>query len=282
MHLLDTPDACRRWCATRASAPLALVPTMGALHAGHEALIQMAGEQADIVAVSIFVNPMQFGPREDLTRYPRPKEADLARCQALGVHAVFAPDPKAMYPQGVAACTRVTPPESLANRLCGRSRPGHFTGVATVVLKLLMLLMPDIAVFGEKDAQQLAIIRRMAGDLNLATRILTHPVVREPDGLAMSSRNQYLTRPDDRTAALSLSRTLFSLARALAERGAPQPASVLFAEVLAQTGDPGFTLEYLEAVDDDTFEPVETLGPGVRLLMAGQVGPVRLIDTLRL
>ncbi|MBK8190396.1 MAG: pantoate--beta-alanine ligase [Vampirovibrionales bacterium] len=287
MELLTHPDACRLWRRQLAAGEtLALVPTMGALHQGHGALIRMARAQADVVAVSIFVNPLQFGPGEDFQRYPRPQQADLAFCQSLGVNAVFAPSPQAMYPRGMAACTRVAPPPDLSDRLCGASRPGHFTGVATVVLKLLALFSPDMAVFGEKDAQQYAILARMAADLDLDARLIRHPVVREADGLAMSSRNRYLSAPQQREAALSLSRILFWLRDAWRQAGEPSQSRLsapdAFAEACQRETRDGFTLEYLEAVDDEDFTPSETLRAGVRLLIAGRVGDVRLIDTLLL
>lgn len=266
---------------------LALVPTMGALHAGHLALVQQAKRLADCVVVSIFVNPLQFGPSEDFAKYPRMLETDLQKCAEAGVDWVFAPSVDELYPAG--ETTVVTPPPSLTEQFCGLDRPGHFTGVATVVLKLFNVVQPKLAIFGEKDAQQVAVIRRMVEDLNLPVEIVSHPTVRESDGLALSSRNQYLTTPSDRQTALVLSQTLYAVARRVAESSTPLPAETTLTRVLADvcsTLSPEqqarFQLDYLAAVDRSTFNPKTMLDPDTRVLMAARVGNVRLIDNLDL
>ncbi|WP_303673526.1 pantoate--beta-alanine ligase [Vampirovibrio chlorellavorus] len=263
---------------------LALVPTMGALHEGHQALIRHARSVADVVVVSIFVNPLQFGPQEDLAAYPRPKAQDLAICEQLGVDAVFYPSPPEMYPEGPDSLTRVVPPVSMTENFCGAFRPGHFEGVATVVLKLFSITQPDVAVFGEKDAQQLAIIQKMVRDLNLPVRIVPHPTLRDERGLALSSRNQYLKTPQEQEAALCLSQILSGVQQALTNAGGSLPAEEtlerLQAAVLApwQSGPVSVRVQYLAAVDAVTFQPVARLQPGVRVLMAAYVNQVRLID----
>jgi len=190
MQRLETVAAARGFRRRHRDETIALVPTMGALHRGHLALIAKAKELEDRAVVSIFVNPLQFGPNEDFNRYPRTLEADLAACAELGVDAVFIPSVEEMYPQGQEHLVQVVPPESLTGFLCGKYRPGHFTGVATVVLKLFNIIQPDVAVFGEKDAQQLTVIKRMVRDLNLPVDIVGHPTLREESGLVMSSRNK--------------------------------------------------------------------------------------------
>lgn len=267
---------------------IALVPTMGALHAGHQALIRLARETVDIVVVSIFVNPLQFGPQEDLAAYPRPLEKDLEICRSLGVDAVFNPAPEEMYPEGMAQATTVVPPAALTERYCGAARPGHFTGVATVVLKLFNIIRPQVAVFGEKDAQQLAIIRKMVRDLHVPVDILAHPTVREESGLALSSRNQYLKTDAEKQAALSLSRILNGVQARLDQTKTPLPAEETLNEVATEVladwreSDVSVRLQYLAAVDADTFEPVDQITAGTRLLIALYVNQVRLIDNLAL
>ncbi len=267
---------------------IALVPTMGALHEGHIALIRRARSLGDRVVVSIFVNPLQFGPAEDLNRYPRPLEQDLATCRAENVDAVFTPTVETMYPDGLENVTTIVPPASLTNRLCGAFRPGHFTGVATVVFKLFHIIKPHVAVFGEKDAQQLAVIRKMVKDLQLPVEIIAHPTVRDKAGLALSSRNRYLQNPEERAAALSLSRILMRLRETA--RSAPAPLSAqaslqeVTREILAGLNGAGdlLRIEYLEAVDQITFEPVEVLKPESKVLIAAYVNQVRLIDNINL
>ena len=249
---------------------LALVPTMGALHDGHAELIRYAGTLADAVAVSLFVNPLQFGPAEDLDRYPRTLERDLKLLDRLGVGLVFAPGATEMYPDGRPAVT--VDPGPLGGLLEGASRPGHFAGVLTVVTKLLGLVRPDVAVFGEKDYQQLALIRRTVADLELGVRIVGAPTVRDPDGLALSSRNRYLT-PEQRQQALALSRAL----RAGAEEGPSGAGAVLKA---ATEELRGIDVDYL-ALRGVDLGPAPAAGPA-RLLVAARVGSTRLIDNVPL
>lgn len=253
---------------------VALVPTMGALHAGHFSLVERARALADRVVVSIFVNPLQFGDPADLERYPRTFEDDVAALTELGAHSVFAPTLQEMYPRGPVE-TRVTA-GAIGERYEGASRPGHFDGVLTVVSKLLHIISPDVAVFGQKDAQQCFLVRRMVEDLNIPVAIESVDTVREPDGLAMSSRNRFLTGPD-RTTARALSAALRAVADA-ASRGADEAR----AEGLAAFGDDeDARLDYLDIVDPDTFLPVDSSFRGRALtLIAATVGPVRLIDNM--
>ncbi len=258
--------------ARRAAVPrrLALVPTMGALHEGHAELIRRAAALAGTVAVSIFVNPLQFGPDEDLDRYPRTPERDLALLAELGVALVFAPSAAEMYPAGRPAVT--VEPGPLGNLLEGASRPGHFTGVLTVVTKLLNLVRPDVAVFGEKDYQQLALIRRTVADLELGVEIAGVPTVRDPDGLALSSRNRYLT-PEQRRQALALPRAL----RAGAEEG-PSGAGAVLKSATEELR--GVHVDYL-ALRGVDLGPAPAEGEA-RLLVAARVGTTRLIDNVPL
>jgi pantoate--beta-alanine ligase len=264
---------------------IALVPTMGALHEGHVALIRRARMIADVVVVSIFVNPLQFGPSEDLNRYPRPIEQDMALCQELGVDVVFHPTVETMYPDGLQDVTTVVPPSALTDRLCGAHRPGHFTGVATVVLKLFNIIRPTMAVFGEKDAQQLAVIRKMVRDLHLPVEIVAHPTVREEGGLALSSRNRYLQTEDERHAALTLSAILNRVREKAGSAGSRSVAEILAEaqqEILSTLNGRGelLRIQYLEAVDRETFASVKTLEKGAKILIAAYVGNVRLIDNI--
>ncbi len=257
-----------------------LVPTMGALHPGHLSLIEKAKTLGTKVVVSIFVNPLQFGPNEDFTRYPRPIQRDLKLCELYQVDAVFVPDSGELYPNGDARVTLVVPPERLTNRYCGASRTGHFTGVATVVMNLFNIVQPDIAVFGEKDAQQLAVIRRMVTDLNLPVQITAAPTIREVDGLAKSSRNAYLKEDWQRRQARLLSRLLVS-AQELYQQGVETTAELLSMAKDAVLDDefyPDFDLEYFDAVDAESFEPVEVINDNTRLLVAAKISDVRLID----
>ncbi|MGK5551139.1 pantoate--beta-alanine ligase [Actinomadura kijaniata] len=254
---------------------LALVPTMGALHEGHRSLIRRARQLADTVAVSIFVNPLQFGPHEDFDRYPRTFAADVEACAAEGVDVVFAPTREVMYPDEPQVTVKSGP---MGERVEGVTRPGHFDGMLTVVLKLFHLVGPDLAVFGEKDAQQLAMIRRMVADLNVPVEIVGAPTVREIDGLALSSRNRYLSDAERRTA-LALSRSL----QAGAEAAVKGPAAALAAAraVLdeAAGATPPLELDYLVLVDPATFLDVtgDHTGPAV-LAVAARVGATHLID----
>lgn len=258
----------------RSGHRVALVPTMGALHAGHLALVAEGLRHADKVAASIFVNPKQFGPLEDLDRYPRDEAGDAAKLEAAGCELLYAPSVADMYPPGFASFVKVS---GLPDRLCGAVRPGHFDGVATVVSKLLAASRADVGVFGEKDWQQLAIIRRMACDLDLGTRIIGAGIVRDTDGLALSSRNMYLSA-DDRRRALALPKALISARDSLQGGGAPAP--VLAAAHLA-LAEAGFTrVDYVELVDGETLMPLDALAPGARLMAAGVVGTTRLIDNL--
>jgi pantoate ligase/cytidylate kinase len=269
---------------------VALVPTMGNLHAGHVALIQLAQQHAHHVVVSVFVNPTQFGPTEDFNRYPRTLEADTALCQAQGVSALWLPTAEELYPLGTETTQRFTchPPASLANVACGEHRPGHFEGVATVVLKLLLLAQPHVAVFGEKDAQQLAIIQALVKDWHLPTRILPHPVVREANGLAMSSRNRYLVTPALQRSALALSEVTHHVAKQVKQASQPLPTELAFANAiadLAQQWPCPVAWQYTLAVNPTTFEPLPTVAQDARLLVAATLThaphpPVRLIDTL--
>ncbi|WP_194821396.1 pantoate--beta-alanine ligase [Micromonospora sp. S-DT3-3-22] len=250
-----------------------VVMTMGALHPGHETLIRAARERADHVLVTIFVNPLQFGPNEDFDRYPRTLDTDLEVCRRAGADLVFAPSVADMYPDGQPT-VRVNPGQ-LGEELEGQSRPGFFHGVLTVVLKLLQLTRPDLTFFGEKDYQQLTLVRRMARDLDVPVEVVGVPTVREPDGLALSSRNRYLSA-DGRQVALGLSAALRAGAVA-AERGA-DAGEVLAAAHRALGGTPGTRLDYLVLTDPE-LEPGPVAGPA-RLLIAAWVGGTRLIDNL--
>lgn len=253
---------------------IGFVPTMGNLHAGHLSLIRIAKKQADAVAVSIFVNPTQFGPNEDFAAYPRTFEADRALCEQEGVDLIFHPAVSEMYPESTSVRVVET---ALSHTLCGAARPGHFDGVCTVVAKLFNLVLPHIAVFGEKDAQQLRVIRRMVRDLRFPVEIVPGPTVREPDGLALSSRNQYLT-PGQRPQAACLRRALNEAERLFAagERD-PQQLIDSMRATLAQA--PAAKVDYLDLVDDETLQPLS--GPIVRPALAALavwVGQPRLID----
>jgi pantoate--beta-alanine ligase len=251
---------------------VALVPTMGALHSGHLALVDRAVELADTVVVSIFVNPLQFGPSEDLDRYPRDLAADLEALAGHGVAYVFAPSVSEMYPDGEPQITLHGGP--VAELFEGASRPGHFDGMLTVVAKLLGVVRPDVAVFGQKDAQQLWLVQRMVADLDIATRIEPVPTVREADGLALSSRNRYLA-PEQRTAAPVLHRALE--AAASAGRQGADAARAAARAVLAQ--EPLVTVDYLEIIDPRTFQPVPDDHHGAaRAIVAARLGSTRLID----
>ncbi|MGC2421454.1 MAG: pantoate--beta-alanine ligase [Candidatus Acidiferrales bacterium] len=252
---------------------LGLVPTMGALHEGHLSLIRRAREQCSAVAVSIFVNPKQFGPGEDFKKYPRALAADRAALENLQVDYLFAPPPEEIYPSGFRTEVMV---EGLNDKLEGRSRPGHFHGVATVVLKLFEIAQPRLAFFGRKDAQQARIIQQMARDLNLDTEIVVCPIVREPDGLALSSRNVYL-KGDDRRAASALYRSLDSARREI-ESGERGVARLLAALRRVIAAEPRVALDYAEIVDLETFEPVSRLQKTCYALVAARVAGVRLID----
>ena len=254
-----------------------LVPTMGALHAGHVSLMRAAREETGFVVVSIFVNPTQFGPAEDFDRYPRPLDSDLKICEANGVDLVFHPDAKAMYAPGFQTLVEV---KGLQDVLCGASRPGHFRGVATVVLKLFNIIQPELAYFGQKDAQQVRIIRRMVDDLNVPVRVRVCPTVREPDGLAISSRNQYLDQ-SQRIHARALFQALEEVRERVlkGERDAQALREVLASRIAAT---PGAELDYAAVVDADTLKPVRKLKGEVLVALAVKFGTTRLIDNLSL
>jgi pantoate--beta-alanine ligase len=258
-------------------ARLGLVPTMGALHEGHLSLVRAAKAKSDVVAVSIFVNPTQFGPREDFARYPRNLEKDCELLEREGVEFVFAPTVEEVYPRG--AVTWVTV-EGLSDRLCGKSRPGHFRGVATVVAKLFNIVEPDVAFFGQKDAAQVAVIKRMVRDLNMAVQIEICPIVREPDGLALSSRNAYLS-PDERKMALVLHASL-QRAQKLFNEGERNAAKLAAEAKKAFVWQPAVKLDYLDIVDPDGLEPLETLDQKSLVAVAAFVGNTRLIDNILL
>ena len=254
---------------------IALVPTMGALHAGHFALVRMAQRRADRVIVSIFVNPTQFAPNEDLKTYPRTFATDIAALEALHADLVWAPSVDTMYPAGFA--TRIVPEGPATVGLEDAFRPHFFAGVATVVAKLLIQCEPDIAMFGEKDFQQLKVVTQLARDLGLKTRIVGAPIVREADGLALSSRNRYLT-PHERTVAPTLYRVLRECAAAIA---AGRPIAPTLDRGRAAIAGADFALDYLEARRADTLEPIDRTKAGpIRLLVAARLGTTRLIDNI--
>jgi pantoate--beta-alanine ligase len=254
---------------------LGLVPTMGALHEGHLSLVRMARAQCDVVAASIFVNPTQFGPNEDLAKYPRPFERDREMLEREGVELVFAPTVEEMYPAG--AVTWVTV-EGLSGKLDGRSRPGHFRGVTTVVAKLFHIVEPDAAFFGQKDAAQLAVIRRMVRDLNFAVEIVACPIVREADGLAMSSRNAYLDAKQ-RREALVLRRSLGRVEK-LARSGEWDAAKLVAVGRAEMASEKSVQLDYFEIVNPETLDPVADVSAGALVAVAAHVGTTRLIDNV--
>lgn len=265
----------RSWSLERQM--IGFVPTMGALHDGHLSLVRTAGERCDRVAVSIFVNPLQFGEHEDLDRYPRDLEGDAAKLATVGCDAVFTTSTAEMYPPGFS--TFVVNDE-LARRFEGEVRPGHFRGVLTVVAKLFHIVLPDIAFFGQKDAQQAVLLRRMARDLNFPLEVSVLPTVREPDGLAMSSRNAYLS-PNARASALALSRGLFA-ALARYESGERSGAALLEAAGHELTQTAGVEVDYIALVDPETLVDLESCQPSGLMLVAAQVEGTRLIDNIML
>ena len=275
MRIIRTVDELRDWSRLERSCgnSVGLVPTMGALHRGHASLIRVACASCRRVAVSIFVNPTQFGPNDDFARYPRSFDADCALAEAEGADAVFAPTVEELYPPGATTFVEV---EGLSDRLDGASRPGHFRGVATVVSKLLIAAEPDRAFFGQKDAVQCAIVRRMVSDLRLATEIVVCSIVREPDGLALSSRNVYLS-PAERIQALVLSRAVRQ-AEASVASGERRASFLLDAARKTLTAEPGVRADYSALVDWATLEPVEIAAPGTLFAVAASLGTTRLID----
>lgn len=275
MEILRTAGKLRAWsrAARAAGQTVGLVPTMGALHEGHASLIRAARSRCHAVAVSIFVNPTQFGPNEDYARYPRSFDADCALAAAHGADVVFAPTVEEMYPDGGATFVEV---EGLGNRLDGASRPGHFRGVATVVAKLFAAAEPDLAFFGQKDAAQVAVLRRMTADLRLAPEIVVCPIVREPDGLALSSRNAYLNE-EERTQALALSRAI-GVVEVLVAHGQRSAETLIEAAQAVLGAEPLIRIDYIALVDWNTLEPLESAVPGALFAIAAWVGATRLID----
>jgi pantoate--beta-alanine ligase len=259
----------------REGKSLGLVPTMGALHEGHLSLVRAAKAQCDLVVVSIFVNPLQFGPNEDLAKYPRNFDRDRDLLAKEGADFIFAPSVEEMYPPG--AVTYVTV-EALSDKLCGRSRPGHFRGVTTVVSKLFNIVEPDRAFFGQKDAAQSTIIRRMVRDLNIPVQVVVCPIVREPDGLAMSSRNSYLDA-QQRKSALGLYRSVTAV-QGRFDRGERNSHALIEAGKQTFTHEALVRLDYFEIVDPETLDPVDDLSRGGLVAVAASVGNVRLIDNI--
>lgn len=267
----DVRERVNAW--KREGLTVGFVPTMGYLHKGHKSLMEAARANNDKVVVSVFVNPMQFGPNEDLESYPRDFEKDSALCESVGVDLIFHPEPEEMYADGFCSYVDMN---GLTTELCGKSRPIHFRGVQTVVLKLFNIVKPDTAYFGQKDAQQLAVIKRMVKDLNVDTEIVGCPIVREADGLAKSSRNTYLN-PDERKAALILSRSL-KLGRELIENGETDSKAVIKAITDSINTEPLAKIDYVDVVDFDTITPVDKIGKSVLVAIAVYIGKTRLID----
>lgn len=264
----------------KSSYTIGIVPTMGALHKGHESLIKKAKEMCDKVVVSVFVNPIQFGPNEDFDKYPRTLDSDRKICEDNEVDIVFAPSPKEMYGENRKLSntefTYVTPPYNLVDCLCGKSRPGHFDGVATVVLKLFNIVKADYGFFGQKDAQQLFILKKMVKDLNIDIQIIPCPIVRDADGLAISSRNTYLSE-EERKNALTISKSLFYI-KSLFDKG------ICDSEVLLDSAisilDKNIELEYIEFRDFDTFDKLECVKNNTLVSIAAKSGKTRLIDNI--
>jgi len=269
----------REACAAvrRGGKSLGFVPTMGALHEGHLSLVRAAKKKCDVVAVSIFVNPTQFGPNEDFSKYPRPLEKDTEMLRAEGVDLLFTPSAQEMYPAGGATFVEVG---GLSDRLCGKSRPGHFRGVATVVNKLFNIVTPNAAFFGQKDAAQCAVLKRMVQDSNLPVRIVVCPIIRENDGLAMSSRNAYLL-PEQRKQALVLYRALNAVQAAYGG-GEKRAATLIYAGKAVMANEPAAQLDYLEIVDSESLEHLSTARAGALIAIAAKIGGTRLIDNILL
>jgi pantoate--beta-alanine ligase len=279
MKIVRRPDEMKNLCLTynKTGATIGLVPTMGALHDGHLSLIRLARRSCDACVVSIFVNPIQFGPAEDFQKYPRPFDSDCQKAEAAGCDVVFAPSQTDMYPAGYATYVDV---RRITDTLCGAGRPGHFQGVATIVLKFFNIVSPQIAVFGRKDAQQVAVIKRMATDLHLSTKIVCAPIVREPDGLAMSSRNMYLTAGERSQAAL-----IYKGLSAASESfdAGERSAGTLKKTILSVFKDAAlFSPEYIEIVDTATLLPLETVdGPALMAVaLRTKESGTRLIDNI--
>lgn len=276
MRVIRTLEEMLSWVNEQAITgnSIGLVPTMGFFHEGHQSLMRMAGQHADRVVVSLFVNPIQFGPNEDFETYPRDFERDCSLAEQEGVNVVFAPDPEEMYPDGFQTTVSVG---RITRHLCGASRPGHFDGVSTVLTKLFNVVRPHCAVFGEKDYQQLAVIRRMVEDLNIDVVIIGHPIVREKDGLALSSRNTYL-KDDERASALCLYKSL-ELVRRMAGEGERETAEMAMKVVEFIESFAGTKIDYVSFVDNRSLEPVATVDEKTLLALAVKInGRVRLID----
>jgi len=275
VKILKSPVALRRELKKfrPASGPVGLVPTMGALHAGHLSLIRKAAAENKVVVVSIFVNPAQFNPAEDLKKYPRPLKKDLALCRKAGVDYIFLPQAKDIYPEGFSTYINV---EGFSGLLCGKDRPGHFRAVATVVAKLFNLVQPDAAYFGQKDAQQAIIIKRMASDLNIPVKIRVMPIVRDKDGLALSSRNAYLNAKE-RVDALALSKAL-NLARALIQGGARESARIISRMRHLINTKKSARIDYIAIVDPITLRPLKRISGNYLITLAVRIGKTRLID----
>lgn len=275
MNILQIPDEMRHWShgQRHAGKTIGLVPTMGALHEGHASLMRQSVADNDITVVSLFVNPAQFAPHEDFARYPRTFQPDCQLCEEMGVDVVYEPKAETMYPHGYATYVNV---ERITERLCGASRPTFFRGVATVVTKLFNAVHPHRAYFGQKDAQQAAVIRRMTRDLDMGIEIVEMPIVRERDGLAISSRNRYLNE-EERQRALCLSRSLFQ-ARDMLEAGERDAARVMAA---VRDGMADVKIDYVELVDAEEMTPVAEVHGHVLLAVAAWVGKARLIDNIK-
>jgi pantoate--beta-alanine ligase len=275
MKIIESVREMQEWSLSQCASgrKISFVPTMGFLHEGHLSLMREAVNCGDVAVMSIFVNPTQFGPSEDLDRYPRDREGDIAKAKARGVEVAFIPSAPEMYPEGYQTFVTVN---ELSKGLCGKARPGHFRGVATVVLKLFNIVKPDVVVFGEKDYQQLQVIRRMVGDMNLRINVVGMPIVREADGLAMSSRNKYLS-PEERIAALSLSRSIN--AALLAVKDGVRDVETLLRLVSGTIHSAKIPkIEYVEICDPQTLKPLKELSMPARLILAAFVGKTRLID----
>ena len=277
MQMITTIDKVRRivGAARCDGKTIGLVPTMGALHAGHMSLVEAAGKACDFVVVTIFVNPSQFGPGEDLDKYPRDLERDSEMCRSAGVDLIFAPDAGEMYPQKNAAWVNI---EDITENLCGRSRQGHFRGVATVCAKLFNIICADTAFFGQKDAQQAVVIKRMVADLNIPLKIVICTTLRDPDGLAVSSRNRYLS-PDERKDALLLYAALQRCRQSIdsGSRSCPELIEAM-QQVLAQSGR--IEPEYISIVDIETLKDIDVIGTKALIAAAVRVGDTRLIDNI--
>jgi pantoate ligase / CMP/dCMP kinase len=276
LAIFTTPSELGHYLQSHRSQSLGFVPTMGALHVGHQSLIDRARRENTLVIVSIFVNPLQFGPNEDLDRYPRQLEIDKALCETAGVDVLFLPTPESMGVRNT--LTQVIPPAMMMSGLCGQTRPGHFQGVATIVTKLLNIIQPDRAYFGEKDAQQLAIIRRIVTDLNLPVDVVGCPTLRADSGLAHSSRNQYLS-PTGKAQAAVIYRSL-KQAQALVENGEIHAPAILAAVMTELATVPEFQLEYLELVDLQTLQSIEIIAKKALVAIAGRIENTRLIDNI--